>query len=51
MCYTRYCLLLTFGYLSAQSYGYNAYAIRDAEDLNLIGEYIGLALQRAWSGK
>ena len=36
------------GYLSAQSYAYNAYSIRNAEDLILIGEYIGLALQAAW---
>ena len=36
------------GYISVQSYDYNAYAIRDAEDLILIGEYIGLALQSAW---
>ena len=36
------------GYISAQSYQYNAYSIRDAEDLILIGEYIGLAVQDVW---
>ena len=36
------------GYVSAQSYRYNAYSVRDAEDLLLIGKYIGLALQNAW---
>ncbi len=36
------------GYISAQSYRYNAYSLRDAEDLNLIGEYVGLMLQGAW---
>ena len=36
------------GYLSAQSYEYNRYSIRDAEDLILIGEYVGLALRNAW---
>ena len=36
------------GYLSVQSYAYNAYSLRDADDLILIGEYIGLALQGAW---
>lgn len=36
------------GYLSAQSYRYNAYSIQDAEDLILIGEYIGLAVHQAW---
>ena len=35
------------GYISAQTYAYNAYSIRDAEDLMLIGEYIGLAVQNA----
>ena len=35
------------GTLSAQSYRYNAYRIQDAEDLILIGEYIGLALRNA----
>ena len=36
------------GYISAQSYRYDAYTIRDAEDLILVGEYIGLAVQDAW---
>lgn len=36
------------GYLSAQSYAFNAYSIQDAENLMLIGEYIGLAVQNAW---
>ena len=36
------------GYLSSQSYQYNAYSIQDAESLMLIGEYIGLAVQNAW---
>ena len=36
------------GYLSVQSYDYNAYSVRDAEDLGLIAEYIGLAVQNAW---
>ncbi len=36
------------GYLSAQSYAFNAYTVQDAEDLLLIGEYIGIAVQNAW---
>ena len=36
------------GYLSAQCYHYNAYTIRDAEDLALISEYLGLAIRGAW---
>jgi GAF domain-containing protein len=36
------------GYVSAQSYRFNAFSIRNAEDLILIGEYIGLAVQSAW---
>lgn len=36
------------GYMSTQSYEYNAYSIQDAEDLILIGEYIGLAVHHAW---
>ena len=36
------------GYFTAQSYSYNAYSIRNAEDLILVGEYIGLAVQNAW---
>ncbi len=36
------------GYLSAQSYRFNAYTLQDAEDLNLIGEYVGVAVQNAW---
>ena len=36
------------GYISAQSYNYNAYSVQDAEDLILLGEYLGLVLQRAW---
>ncbi len=36
------------GYISAQSYRYNAYSVQDAEDLILLGEYLGLVLQRAW---
>ncbi len=39
---------VSIGYLSVQSYAYNAYSLRDADDLILIGEYIGLALQNAW---
>ena len=35
------------GNLSVQSYRYNAYRIQDAEDLILIGEYIGMALRNA----
>lgn len=35
------------GWLSVQCYDYNAYTARDAEDLALIGEYIGLAAQNA----
>ena len=35
------------GYVSAQSYRYNAYTIRDGEDLGLVGEYIGMAVQNA----
>ena len=35
------------GYLSAQSYRYNAYTIQDAENLILIGEYIGMAARNA----
>ena len=36
------------GYLSVQSYSYNAYSLRHAEDLSLISEYIALAIQNAW---
>ena len=36
------------GRISAQSYRYNAYTMRDVEDLLLMGEYIGLALRNAW---
>ena len=36
------------GYVTAQSYAYNAYSIREAEDLILIGEYVGLAVQNVW---
>ena len=36
------------GYLSAQSYAFNAYSLRHAEDLAMISEYIGLAIQTAW---
>ena len=39
------------GYISAQSYTYNAYSVTDAEDLILLGEYVGLALQNAWRRK
>ena len=35
------------GNLSVQSYRYNAYRIQDAEDLILIGEYIGMAVRNA----
>ena len=35
------------GYLSAQSYKFNAYTLRDAEDLILVSEYIGLAARSA----
>lgn len=35
------------GYLSAQSYTFNAYTLQDAEDLILVSEYIGLAAQSA----
>ena len=38
----------TIGRISAQSYRYNAYTMRDVEDLLLMGEYIGLALRNAW---
>ena len=36
------------GYISAQSYKYNAYSVRHAEDLILIAEYVGLAAHHAW---
>ncbi len=36
------------GYFTAQSYSYNAYTIRSAEDLILVGEYIALAVHDAW---
>lgn len=36
------------GYISCQSYDYDEYSIREAEDLILIGEYIGLAVQNTW---
>ena len=36
------------GHISAQSYRYNAYTLRHAEDLILIAEYVGLAVQHAW---
>ncbi len=36
------------GLLSAQSYRYDAYSATAAEDLILVGEYIGLALRNAW---
>ena len=36
------------GYLSAHCYRFNAYSVRDAEDLILVGEYVGLLLQLAW---
>ena len=35
------------GYMSSQSYAYNAYTMQDAEDLILVGEYIGLAARNA----
>ena len=35
------------GNLSVQSYRYNAYRVQDAEDLILIGEYIGMLVQTA----
>ncbi len=35
------------GYLSAQSYTFNAYSLQDAEDLILVSEYIGLAARSA----
>ena len=36
------------GYIACQSYRYNEYSVREAEDLILIGEYIGLAVQNTW---
>ncbi len=37
----------TIGYLSVQSYRPNAYSLQDAEDMLLIGEYLGLAARSA----
>ena len=37
----------TVGFISAQSYRYNAYSIREAEELVLIGEYVGMAVRSA----
>ena len=37
----------TIGYLSVQTYRYNAHSRQDAEDLILIGEYLGMAARNA----
>ncbi len=36
------------GHISVHSYRYNAFTVRHAEDLILIAEYVGLAVQHAW---